>query len=78
MLSKSIAFLIQAILPAVMVWSIAHLTNLRLPEWGWLEYLLAIPITGLMLMAAAVLVLGIGTWLYNLALNKHSKTLPPD
>jgi hypothetical protein len=78
MFSKYLTFLLQAILPPVIVFSIAHVINLPVSEWKWLEFLLAVPLALLALITIVLIVLISVFWFHNLVLSKRSENLHLD
>ncbi len=74
MLIKYLAFLFQVVLPVAIVICIAYLTNVPVSEWGWSEYSIATPLIGFTVMTATLAIWRVTSWLYNLALNRHSNS----
>ena len=64
---KYFAFLFQTALPAIICICVIYLASVPVPSWRWLEYLIATPLMGFMVMAAIVPIWRVALWLYSLS-----------
>ena len=64
---KYFAFLFQTALPAIICICVIYLASVPVPAWRWLEYLIATPLAGFMVMAAITPIWRVASWFYNLS-----------